>query len=231
MRTLWILPRVFATVGLVLALVAAWVATREQAFIRTAARATGTVVELGLDRDSDGSAAYYPIVRFVTASGDTVTFQSRTGSRPPSYEVGERVEVLYEAAAPQRARMSGFFSLHIGSFVTGLLALIFGAIGGIWLYVVRRSAAIAEELRRTGQRITAKVIEVELRRNIRVGNRHPFRIVAQWEDPSGAVRVFHSANIWFDPTQYVQETVDVLVDRYDPKKYLVDTDFLPRTAD
>ena len=231
MRSLYILPRLFAAIGLVLVLIASWRATREREFIRTAARATGTVVDLGLSRDSDGSSYYYPVVRFVAASGDTVTFQSRTGSNPPSYEIGERVEVLYEAASPQNAHTATFFSLHIGSFVFGLLGVIFGAVGGIWLYVVRRAAAIAEELRRTGQRITAKVIDVELRRNIRVGSRHPWRIVAQWEDPSGAVRVFHSANIWFDPTQYVKETVDVLVDRYEPKRYLVDIDFLPRTAD
>ncbi len=229
MRILTVLPRLFAGIGLVLALLASWMVTRERAFARTAARATGTVVEL--DRSNADGNAYYPVVRFVTAAGDTVTFTSHTGSNPPSYRVGETVEVLYSADDPRDARTAGFFSQHIGSFVFGLLGLIFLAVGGIWLYVMGRNARIAEELRRHGQRITAKVVNVELRTNIRVGNRHPWRIVAQAEDPSGAVRVFHSPNIWFDPSPYVQETVDVLVDRYEPKRYLVDIDFLPKQAD
>jgi hypothetical protein len=40
--------------------------------------------------------------------------------------------------------------------------------------------------------------------------------------------VFKSANIWEDPTPHVGQTVDVLVDRYDPKRYVVPLDFLPR---
>jgi hypothetical protein len=230
MRSLYFLPRIFGAVGVLLALAASYVVSREQAFIRTAARANGTVVDLARERDSDGGSAYYPVIRFETVDGRAITFQSRAGSNPPSWEVGEPVDVLYRPDAPDDARTATFFSLHIGSLVFGLLALIFCLVGGIWLYVERRNARIAEELRRHGERITARVTQVELRTNIRVGNRHPWRIVAQWEDPSGTVRVFTSANIWFDPSPYVKDTVEVLVDRYQPQRYLVDLDFLPKSA-
>jgi len=210
-------------------LVASWVNSRERAFNARAERATGTVTDLEHRRDSDGGGAYYPVIRFVTATGDKVTFRSSVGSRPPSHDVGEAVAVLYDPADPHGARMAGFFTLYVGSFITSILALIFGGIGGIWLFVQRRAAAIAVEVRSAGRRVQAKVVEIEWRRNIRVGNRSPYRIVAQWQDPAtGAVQVFRSANIWFDPAAHVGETVDVFVDRHDPRRHLVDLAFLPQ---
>ena len=75
------------------------------------------------------------------------------------------------------------------------------------------------------------MVDIERRTNIRVGSRHPYRIVAQWQDPAtGVVQVFRSANIWFDPTQYVGETVDVFVDNADSRRHVVDLDFLPQTS-
>jgi hypothetical protein len=230
-RILVILPRLFAVLGAVLIVIAVWVQAGEQRFIRSAERTTGTVTDLVRDSDSDGSTVYYPVIAFRTSAGADVTFRSNTGSNPPSYRVGESVEVLYDPADPQRARTSGYFALHIGSFVLTVLGAVWGLIGGIWWWLQRRAAKLAEELRSTGRRITAKVLEIELRRNIRVGNRHPWRIVAEWqESPSSDPVVFRSANIWEDPTPHVGETVEVLVDRYDTKRYLVDLDFLPKTG-
>lgn len=111
----------------------------------------------------------------------------------------------------------------------GILGLVFGATGGIWLFVQRRADAIAEEVRRTGQRIEAKVSGVEVRTNLRVNGRSPWRIVCQWQDPGTKdVQVFHSANIWFDPSEYVKETVPVFVDRNNSRRYVVDLTFLPK---
>ncbi len=230
MRTLRVLPRVFAAIGLVLALVAATLYTSERRFVTTATRATGTVVELEGQTDSDGDRMYYPRVRFTTEAGESVTFRGRVGSRPPSYHVGETVEVLYRPGDAAGARIKGF-SLYLGTFVTGLLALIFGGIGGVWLHVERRAAALEEDLRAHGRRVQARVVDVELRTNLTVNNRHPWRIVAEWRERESSEPVtFRSANIWDDPAGKVGETVDVFVDRYDPRRYHVDLEFL-RTSD
>jgi hypothetical protein len=49
-------------------------------------------------------------------------------------------------------------------------------------------------------------------------------------DPtSNKVRVFHSENLYFDPTQYVnRKQVTVLLDPENPKRYHMDVSFLPQ---
>jgi len=229
MRILIVLPRLFAALGAICLAIAFWVNQGERRFIAAATRTTGTVVDLVYETSSDHGSAYYPVVRFASPSGDSVTIRSRTGSNPPSHRVGDRIEVLYDPANPAHAKMAGFLSLHIGSFILTIFAAVWGAIGGIWWWLQTRSARLEDELRRSGRRIQAKVREVEVRRNIRVGNRHPWRIIAEAPGTSvDAAVVYKSANIWEDPGLHVGETVDVLVDPYDPKRYVVDLAFLPR---
>lgn len=114
----------FLVVGLILAGVSV-------SFLATAERAPGTVVALEWRNDHDGVSrkkreddrpAAYPVVEFTSADGTQRTFQDSTGSNPPAYEEGERVEVLYRADSPEDARIKGFTSLW-------LLPLIFGGIG------------------------------------------------------------------------------------------------------
>ncbi|WUQ40502.1 DUF3592 domain-containing protein [Streptomyces sp. NBC_00234] len=114
----------FLVVGLILAGVSV-------SFLANAERAPGTVVSLEWRNDDNGVSrkkrgndkpAAYPVVEFTSADGTPRTFRSSTGSNPPSYEEGERVEVLYRANSPEDARIKGFASLW-------LLPLIFGGIG------------------------------------------------------------------------------------------------------
>ncbi|MFI5772097.1 DUF3592 domain-containing protein [Streptomyces sp. NPDC051658] len=114
----------FLVVGLILAGVSA-------SFLTDAERAPGTVVALEWRNDHNGASrkkresdrpVAYPVVEFTSADGTPRTFRSSTGSNPPSYEQGERVEVLYRSDSPEDARINGFASLW-------LLPLIFGGIG------------------------------------------------------------------------------------------------------
>ncbi|MCX4734334.1 DUF3592 domain-containing protein [Streptomyces sp. NBC_01363] len=114
----------FLVVGLILAGVSA-------SFLTDAERAPGTVVALERRNDHNGASrkkresdrpVAYPVVEFTSADGTPRTFRSSTGSNPPSYEQGERVEVLYRSDSPEDARINGFASLW-------LLPLLFGGIG------------------------------------------------------------------------------------------------------
>ena len=131
---------VFLVVGLILAGVSV-------SFLADAERAQGRVVALEWRDDVGGSSrrtrdndqpAAYPVVEFTSADGTPRTFRGSTGSNPPSYEKGERVEVLYRADSPEDARINGFASLWLLPLVFGGIGLVIGGIGTVVAIVGRR---------------------------------------------------------------------------------------------
>jgi hypothetical protein len=118
----------FGSLFLVIGLVFAGVSV---SFVVDAERAPGTVVDLEWQQSHSSSSRKnggsnqpmaYPVVDFTSADGKPREFQDSTGSNPPSYDVGDPVEVLYRANDPGGARINGFLSLW-------LLPLIFSGVG------------------------------------------------------------------------------------------------------
>ena len=110
-----------------------------------------------------------------------------------------------------------------------IMGVIFAGIGGGIIAFGRWSAQKEADLRQNGQLIEAEFQEVEQNGSIEVNGEHPYRIVAKWHDTSNnRLHVFRSANLWFDPTDYVQEWIPVYVDRNNPKLYHMETSFLPK---
>ncbi|MFE7274078.1 DUF3592 domain-containing protein [Streptomyces sp. NPDC057623] len=131
---------VFLVVGLILAGVSV-------SFLANAERAQGTVVTLEWRSDSGGSSrksrgsnepTAYPVVEFTSKDGTPRTFRGSTGSNPPSYDKGERVEVLYRADSPEDARINGFASLWLLPLIFGGIGLVIGGIGTAVALVGRR---------------------------------------------------------------------------------------------
>ncbi|MFI8962166.1 DUF3592 domain-containing protein [Streptomyces sp. NPDC053493] len=129
----------FSGIGLVLAGVSV-------SYLTDGERAPGTVVALEWEEHGGGSRkgrtgdepVAHPVVAFTPAGGSPTRFREFTGSNPPAYEVGERVEVLYRPDSPEDARIDGFAALW-------LLPLIFGGIG---LVIVGVGTGIALVARR-----------------------------------------------------------------------------------
>jgi len=73
---------------------------------------------------------------------------------------------------------------------------------------------------------------VERNTGVAVNGVSPFRIATQWQDPAtGEIRVFHSENVWFDPSDYLKDQpITVYLDPQNPHRYWVDTSFLPKLA-
>ena len=85
-------------------------------------RATGTVV----DEQLTTSGGWRPVVRFVTATGEPVTFSSSVASRPARFRVGDQVRVLYDPASPSHAAIDSFVdSLAIPLMFSGIGLIIF----------------------------------------------------------------------------------------------------------
>ncbi|MBN7771627.1 DUF3592 domain-containing protein [Marinobacter daepoensis] len=231
MKTLNILKYLFALIGAGL-LVGAFMSYNSTAsFIERSTEAWGTVVDLERSRSSD-STTYYPVVVFEDVMGQQIEFRSRSGSNPPAFSRGETVSVFYESSEPESARINSFFSLWGLSVILGGLGLVFGAIGGGMVLFGLLKGRSKAYLKDHGTEVLATFSSVERNTALTVNGRNPFRIICQWQHPqTGELHVFRSENLWFDPSQHIhQETVPVLVDEANLKRYWVDTSFLPKMA-
>ena len=222
----------FSLVGLGMLVGSVFLYESTTAFIATAERAEGTVIELVRNRSSD-STTYAPIVEFVTAQGRKVEFRSSTSSNPPAYSRGEKVAVLYSPSSPEQAKIDGFFSVWGGTVILAGLGGVFFVIGiGIIAGAVikRRNR---EYLRARGTAVTTKFKGVERNTRYKQNGRHPYVIVSQWQNPvTSKIHVFQSDNIWFDPTDHVHtDMITVYIDGKNPDKHFMDVSFLPELAD
>jgi len=201
-------------------------------FIQKAATGRGVVVSLERSRSSD-SVSYYPVVKFTTREGQEFRFRSNVGSSPPSHRTGEAVTVLYNPANPHDAKIDSFFSLWGFGLIFGAMGLVFALAGGGMIVIPRRNAARRQQIRRHGMPVQTQFQSVEKNTGLQVNGRNPWRITSQWQNPStGEVHVFHSENLWYDPTPYVQaKEITVYLDRKNQKDYAMDVSFLPKMAE
>jgi hypothetical protein len=232
MRVFTIIKYVFTALGLCMLVGAFFIYRSTSGFLASAQTAEGTVIDLVASRSSD-STTYRPVVRFVTDDGRTIEFTSSAGSNPPSYSRGETVPVLYTPKTPEDAKINGFFALWGGVTILGGLGAVFFVIGAAFFLVVGQTRRKNEYLRSQGQPIETQLQGVERNTSIRANGTHPYRVVTQWQNPAtGAVHVFKSENLWYDPTQFLQrDRITVLIERDNPRRYLVDLSFLPQRAD
>jgi hypothetical protein len=115
-------------------LIIAWGANSWWSTSRFAARALsapGEVIELKVHHDSeDNSNTYSPVFRYTLPNGRQITLESGVRTYPPAYQVGERVQVLYEPDDPAEAKISGFWSLWGPAVALGVLGLLVTTLGG-----------------------------------------------------------------------------------------------------
>lgn len=144
-RTLLQLGAFFLIVGLGGTGGAGYWASSVHDFVKRATVTSGTVVELQRARGYRASV-YHPVVRFQLPSGQPATFREATGSNPPPYEVGERVEVRYDPTRPADARAGSVRNLWAFPVLAGGMAFVFGFVGIAMLRWYRKEAREAAGL-------------------------------------------------------------------------------------
>lgn len=218
----------FAIIGLILLGGALYLYQDKQAFLEKSEVAQGTVVEL-LSTKSKNSISYRPVVQFITKVGEKIKFSSSVGSNPASYNVGENVEVLYDPINPNKAEINGFSSLYLAPLILGVIGTAFFLIGFMSIRFGYLKQKKLQYLSDNGKRISTKFENVQLNSSSKANGRNPFQIYSQWLNPNtNELYVFKSDDIWFDPTEFIKtEEIKVMIDPNDPKKYFMDTSFLP----
>jgi len=201
-------------------------------FLETAIKADGVVVDLVRSRNSD-STTYAPTVRFKTNRGNTIEFTSTTSSNPPSYSVGEKVEVLYEPSQPHSAKINSFFSVWGGAVIVCGLGTVFFVVGFAIIIASIRKAKKKDYLLQHGVRIYSQFQSVSKNTSMKVNGRNPYIIISQWQDPTTKkMHVFESDNIWFNPEDHIhKDTIMVYIEPKNPAHYFMDISFLPQLAE
>lgn len=232
MKSMAIVKYLFATVGLGLLVGAYLTYTNTQDFLQNASSASGTVTEL-VRSVSDDSTTYRPVVEFTTANGDKIEFTSSSGSNPPSYSRGEIVDVFYDQSKPEQAKINGFFSLWGMSLILGGIGTVFSIFGISIIVADHLKSKKIDYLLTNGVPIRANFNKVEINNSVKANGRRPYRIFAQWLDPNtGMMQIFHSDNIWFDPTDHIpSDQITVLIENNNPKNYHIDLSFLPKVSE
>lgn len=214
---------IFAFIGTVMGIVAGVVWWRGHSLMEKGVRVEGHVVRL-LYNGSSANA----VIEYETDWGGTQTYVSEVSASPPAYAVGETVALWYDPKQPGRIQLDGLDRWFL-PLLFGLFFLIFGGIGwgGIaWQFAKQRRQAW---LQANGTPLQATLTDVGRNSSVRVNGVSPFVIRCQWLDPvANKVYVFNSDALWYDPSPYLSgNTVTVLIDPGNPRRYWVDTSFLP----
>jgi len=117
----------FAIIGVVMLIAAGRELGQRRAFVRQSATASGTIVALTENREGE-EISYFPKVKFQSASGRVITFESGMGSRSDAERIGQTVAVRYRTDQPAFAEIDSFMSLW-GKTLT------FGVLGAAFLFV------------------------------------------------------------------------------------------------
>ena len=101
--------------------------TSELSFRKTAGRAEGVVVE-----NIRSGRNYRPVFEFGW-NGEKWLVESNVASSVngrPAYRVGENVTLLVDPSDPQQAHVDSWFGSWFAATITGVLGVVFTAIGG-----------------------------------------------------------------------------------------------------
>lgn len=235
MKLMRLVFSIFFVVGVGLLVGSFFTIQHTRNFLKTAVPAQGVVVEMLFSQSHNNqgtSWSYYPHVRFRTADGRDFDFVGSVGSNPPSYSVNQPVTVLYDPDQPSKASLNSFGSLWVTTIILVSMGLLFIAPGTGFMVWKRFSDRKNAWLHQNGRRVLVAITNVELNTSLEVNGRNPYRIICQWLDPArNEMHVFHSANIWYDPSDFLQgKQVEVLMDPENPRRYTMDTSFLPKVV-
>lgn len=187
-------------------------------------RTTGSVVAL-MGRGC-------PLVEFFPRPGERITFTGEVCSRS-GYAEGDTVELFYDPLEPQHAHIDSFLQNWFISLILGAIGLFFTLIGLALLIPEALVDSRRKRLKRKGKAVQAQFVEIRRNPFSTFNNVPAWQLVCQWCNPStGEVHLFYSEDLWFDPQPFIgNELLQVMVDPNDPRRYSVDTSFLPRLAD
>jgi hypothetical protein len=163
-------------------------------------------------------------VTFNTADGAQITAKASKRYRT---SVGEKVNVYYDPANPQKIDFGDTVGYNMRGVIAGGLFFIIGL-----YYFVKFSLneRMSKKLVNSGLKIAAGFV-IERNERYRMGENNPWFIKCKWLDSrDNREYYFVSKDYTIDPAAYLlgRSSVDVFIDPSDPGKYYMDTSFMPK---
>lgn len=194
----------------------------------------GVIQNARIDRydsytNDEGSVLYTPVFTYTVDDEEIYTKSSLSSSNQP-FDIGEKVEIIYNADVPYDAEINTVMRIYGGVFAGGILGLSFFLAGGIPILIWYRGKQ-REQLKNTGIHVKATVTDIAMRMNIKINGRHPYRITATAMHPyTHTETTFDSKNLRDNPEEKVKkgDSIDVYVDQTKAKRYWMDTSFLQK---
>jgi len=121
----------FVGIGIVFGALAWFFLARTRRFLRTAANATGTVIELIESSGSEGGTTYSAVVQFRTTDGREIHWTESMASNPPAGQRGDTLQMKYDPANPQTARIAKTSRLWFMPIFLGGMGVLFLAVGAV----------------------------------------------------------------------------------------------------
>lgn len=148
------IKNLFAAIGLGIFFGSLLLYQNTSSFLAEASPATGKVIELHRFKSKNSDIhVYRPVIRFRTSTRKKIVFIASSGSNPPAYSKGEKLEVLYLPSRPREAIISGFFSVWGDTLILVIMGLAFSSISGLVFFCVRSremKKTVSEEKRYSG---------------------------------------------------------------------------------
>ena len=225
------MPRFMFWIGLIFALIGtglawgtyyAWSISED--LVANGLHARGTVIDLAYRRDDDGGGTYVPVVEFLDSAGETRIYHSTSGSNPPAYDRGERVDLYYDRENPERAMIDSFTDRWMLPLILGVMATVFGAAGYTVLFFMIRRWWRVRWLKAHGGAVEADFVRCVLDTSTTVNGMHPWRVEASGYHPATRRKErFVSDQIWSNLDEELQgKTVRVRIDPRSTRFHYVD---------
>ena len=241
MKVFNIIKYIFTALGIILCGVALLMYNSTSTFKNNSIKTSGTItsVDSYISTSSSKSSSsrnkktkmYTPIVSFKDDKGTIHEITSNTSSSTyPT--LNERIDVYYNPANPNDSKIGTFMNLWGGVVIFFFLGGLFLFFGILFFIITIKNKNRKNYLKQNGYPIETDFQKVNINQAISMNGKNPYKIISQWQDPqTSKLYIFESDDIWFDPSSFiVNDKINVLIDKNNPKKYYVDLSFLPEIA-
>ena len=87
-----------------------------------------------IDLQKNAENAFTPIFKFTTYTGEAITFKGFGASSPPAFNIGEKVNIVYDPEKPGNAKVLTYFGVFGLAIILAAISMPMIIIGGGYFF-------------------------------------------------------------------------------------------------